>query len=80
MPKDIPSIKPIKLIHFLEKGGCEYYRKGKGDHVLYFRYFDGKKRVVPIDMRAGELSPHYVLRIFRQFGFNDKEIKMLLLK
>jgi hypothetical protein len=39
---------------------------------------EGRKRVVPIDMGAGELSPPYVLRIFRQLGFNDEEIDVLL--
>jgi hypothetical protein len=53
-------------------------REGKGDHKLYFRYHEGKKRVVPIDMGATELSPPYVLRIFRQFGFSDGEIEDLL--
>ncbi|MGR3219408.1 MAG: type II toxin-antitoxin system HicA family toxin [Candidatus Anammoxibacter sp.] len=78
MPKDIPSLKPKKLIHVLRHGGCEYYRTGKGDHILYVRYIEGKKRVVPIGMGAGELSPPYVLRIFRQFGFTDNEIEALL--
>lgn len=78
MPKDIPSLKPKKLIHILRHGGCKYYREGKGDHMLYFRYLNGKKRVVPIDMGAGELSAPYVLRIFRQFGFTDNEIVALL--
>ncbi|MCF6147700.1 MAG: type II toxin-antitoxin system HicA family toxin [Candidatus Kuenenia sp.] len=78
MPKDIPSLKPKKLIRILENGGCKYYREGKGYHLLYVRYFEGKKRVVPVDMGAGELSPPYVLRIFRQFGFTDNEIEALL--
>ena len=42
------------------------------------RYIEGKKRVVPIDMGEKEFSPPYVLRIFRQFGFSDTEIKELL--
>jgi hypothetical protein len=29
-------------------------------------------------MGAGEMSPAYVLRIFRQFGFTDEEINRLL--
>ncbi|MBM4333987.1 MAG: type II toxin-antitoxin system HicA family toxin [Deltaproteobacteria bacterium] len=78
MPKNIPSFKPKELIRILERGGCTYYREGKGDHTLYFRYHEGKKRVVPIDMGAKELSPPYVLRIFRQFGFSDNEIETLL--
>jgi len=45
---------------------------------LYYRYHEGKKRAVPIDMGAKELSPPYVLRIFRQFGFSDEEINALL--
>jgi hypothetical protein len=53
-------------------------REGKGDHKIYFRYHEGKRRVVPIDMGANELSPPYVLRIFRQFGFTDDEIEALL--
>ena len=53
-------------------------REGKGDHKLYFRYHERTKRVVPIDMGANELSPPYVLRIFRQFGFSDGEIEALL--
>ena len=55
-----------------------YLREGKGDHRLYYRYYEGKKRVVPIDMGVKEFSPPYVLRIFRQFGFSDNEIDALL--
>jgi predicted RNA binding protein YcfA (HicA-like mRNA interferase family) len=78
MPENIPSLKPKELIRILESGGCKYLREGKGDHRLYFRFHEGKKRVVPIDMGTKELSPPYVLRIFRQFGFSDNEIKTLL--
>ena len=78
MPKNIPSLKPKELIRMLRSGGCDFYRNGKGDHKLYMRYYEGKKRVVPIDMGAGELSPPYVLRIFRQFGFTDNEVEKLL--
>lgn len=78
MPKNIPSLKPKELIRLLGRGGCTYYREGKGDHRLYIRYLGGKKRVVPIDMGVGEFSPPYVLRIFRQFGFTDEEIEGLL--
>jgi predicted RNA binding protein YcfA (HicA-like mRNA interferase family) len=78
MPKNIPSLKPKELIRILESGGCAFLREGKGDHKLYFRYHEGKKRVVPIDMGANEFSPPYVLRIFRQFGFSDGEIEDLL--
>jgi len=78
MPKNIPSLKPKELIRILELGGCAFLREGKGDHKIYFRYIEGKKRVVPIDMGANELSPPYVLRIFRQFGFSDDEIEDLL--
>jgi predicted RNA binding protein YcfA (HicA-like mRNA interferase family) len=66
------------IIRLLEANGCKFLREGKGDHKLYFRYREGKKRVVPIDMGAKELSPPYVLRIFRQFGFSDNEIETLL--
>ncbi len=78
MPKNIPSLKPKRLIRILESGGCAFLREGKGDHKLYFRYHEGKKRVVPIDMGANGFSPPYVLRIFRQFGFSDGEIEDLL--
>jgi len=78
MPKGIPSLKPRELIRLLEKGGCSFYREGKGDHSIYVRIFGGRKMVVPIDMGARELSPPYVLRIFRQFGFTDAEIEQLL--
>lgn len=80
MPKNIPSLKPKEIIRLLELGGCSYYREGKGDHRLYVRYFAGVKRVVPIDMGAKELSPVYVLRIFRQVGFSDEDIVNLLSK
>jgi hypothetical protein len=33
---------------------------------------------MPIDMGASEMSPGYVLRIFKQFGFTNEEIEMLL--
>lgn len=78
MPKNIPALKVRGLIRLLESGGCKFYREGKGDHRLYIRYVEGKKRVVPIDMGAKELSPPYVLRIFRQFGFTDEEIDKIL--
>ena len=78
MPRNIPSLKPKELIRLLEAGGCRFLREGRGDHKVYSRIHDGKKRVVPIDMGAGELSPPYVLRIFRQFGFSDEEIESLL--
>jgi predicted RNA binding protein YcfA (HicA-like mRNA interferase family) len=78
MPKHVPSLKPKALIRILEQAGCSFYREGKGDHCLYTRMVDGRKRVVPIDMGAGEMSPAYVLRIFRQFGFSDMEIERLI--
>ena len=62
------------------QGGCTFYREGKGDHSLYTREVEGVRRVVPIDMGAKEMSPGYVLRIFRQFGFSDEEIESLLNK
>ena len=77
MHKKLPSLKPKKLISVLIKYGCEYYREGKGDHTLYFRNSHGLKRVVPIDMGKSELSPIYVLRILRQFGFKDSEIDVM---
>jgi hypothetical protein len=78
MPKNIPSLKPKKLIKILEKGGCQFHREGKGDHRLYRREFENQNRIVPIDIGADEMSPAYVLRIFRQFGFTDNEIEKLL--
>ena len=77
MPKNIPSLKPKHLIRLLEKAGCTFYREGKGDHSLC-RVVAGKTRVVPIDIGAGEMSPAYVLRIVRQFGFTDEEVEGLL--
>ncbi|CAD5948069.1 Genome sequencing data, contig C326 [Planktothrix tepida] len=78
MPKNIPSLKPRELIKILEKGGCRFDREGKGDHCLYIRLTPESKHIVPIDMGAKEMSPAYVLRIFRQFGFTDEEIDQLL--
>jgi len=78
MPKNIPSLKPRELVRLLEKGGCSFFREGKGNHSIYICTFGNQKRVVPIDMGARELSPPYVLRILRQFGFADDEIERLL--
>ncbi|MFQ6093583.1 MAG: type II toxin-antitoxin system HicA family toxin [bacterium] len=78
MLRSIPALKPRQLVRLLQKGGCEFYREGKGDHRLYIRYVGGKRRVAPFDMGANELSPVYVLRIFRQFGFSDEGIEALL--
>ena len=77
MLKHIPALKPRQLIKLLEKKDCKFHREGKGDHRLYIRYVEGRKRVVPIDMGAVELSPLYVLRILRQFDFTDEEILTL---
>ncbi len=78
MPRNVPSLKPRELIKLLEKAECVFYREGKGDHRLFARLLNGETRVVPIDMGAREMSPAYVLRIFRQFGFTDQEIEDLL--
>ena len=78
MPKNVPSLKPRELLRILVDGGCSFLRHGKGDHDTYSRIVEGRKRTAPIDMGAGELSPPYVLRIFRQFGFTDQEIDELL--
>jgi hypothetical protein len=74
-------LKPRQLIHLLGKVGCRYYREGRGDHRLAERVREaqGRKRVVPIDMGARELSPVYVLRVtkvtsvMRQFGLTDAD-------
>ena len=78
MPKNIPALKPKALIRILEQGGCQFHRQGKGDHSLYSRQIEEKRWIVPIDMGAREMSPAYALRIFRQFGFTDAEIELLL--
>jgi predicted RNA binding protein YcfA (HicA-like mRNA interferase family) len=78
MPKNIPSLKPRELIKILENGGCSFYRAGKGDHAIYIRETELEKWIAPIDMGAREMSPGYVLRILRQFGFTDEEIVTLL--
>lgn len=52
MPKNVPSLKPKQLIKILENGGCTFHREGKGDHRLYTRELESKRRVVPIDMGA----------------------------
>jgi predicted RNA binding protein YcfA (HicA-like mRNA interferase family) len=72
MPKNIPSLKPRELIRLLEKGGCLFFREGKGDHSIYIRTFGNQKRVVPIDMGARELSPPYVLR------FSDNSVSRMM--
>ncbi|MCC5617212.1 type II toxin-antitoxin system HicA family toxin [Nostoc sp. CHAB 5836] len=61
MPKNIPSLKPKELIKLLEQAGCTFYREGKGDHCLYTREVDGKRRVVPIDMGAREIFAYLYL-------------------
>ena len=78
MPKNVPSLKPRELLHILAGGGCSFLRHGKGDHDIYLRIVEGRKRTAPIDTGAGELSPPYVIRIFRQFDFTDQEIDELL--
>jgi len=78
MPKNIPSLKPKELIRILKRSGCAFHRQGKGDHQLYLRHLRGRKRIVLIDMGAGEFAPAYVLRILRQFDFTDHEIEDIL--
>ncbi|HWQ70617.1 MAG TPA: type II toxin-antitoxin system HicA family toxin [Patescibacteria group bacterium] len=76
MARKIPALKPREIIRLLLAAGCTFYREGKGDHRLYSRVAADRKRIVPIDMGVGELSPLYVLRILRQFGFSDEEIEI----
>jgi predicted RNA binding protein YcfA (HicA-like mRNA interferase family) len=78
MRRSIPSLRPRELVRIIKNGGCGFYRQGKGDHEIYIRIFREGRRIVPIDMGASELSPPYVLRILRQFGFTDEEIDELL--
>lgn len=42
MPENIPSLKVKESIRLLRRGGCDFYRKGKGDHQLYVRYCEGR--------------------------------------
>ncbi len=77
MPRKLPALRPRELVRVLVGAGCTYLREGKGDHRLYVREVEGGRRIVPIDMGADELSPLYVLRILRQFGFTDPEIDRL---
>jgi hypothetical protein len=78
MHKNVPSLKPRELMRMLIAGGCSFLRHGKGDHDIYLRIVEGRKRIAPVDMGAGELSPPYVIRVFRQFGFTNQEIDELL--
>ena len=64
MLKNLPSLKAKQLVRLLKSGGCKFYREGKGDHKLYVRYIEGKKRVVPIDM--GERS----FRLHMYYGYS----------
>jgi predicted RNA binding protein YcfA (HicA-like mRNA interferase family) len=77
MPRKVPALKPRELIRLLTQAGCRFWREGKGDHRLYVRIVEGKKRIVPIDMGADKLSPLYVLRILRQFSLTDSDIDRL---
>ncbi|MEG4918070.1 hypothetical protein [Microcoleus sp. B13-B6] len=54
MPKNLPSLKPKALIKILEQNGCQFYREGKGDHSLYMREIEGRKRIVTIDIGVGK--------------------------
>jgi predicted RNA binding protein YcfA (HicA-like mRNA interferase family) len=63
--KNIPLLKPKQLIKLLEKGGCKFYREGKGDHSLFVRVVEEKSRIVPIDMGASGCH------LFMCYGFFD---------
>jgi hypothetical protein len=70
MPKNVPSLKPRELLRILIASGCSFLRHGKGDHDIYLRIVDGRKRIAPIDMGAGELSPPYVLQDLSSVWFH----------
>jgi len=74
MPKSIPSLSSQQMEQILNSCGCRYYREGEGDHRLFIRDFEGKKRIGPLDRGAKELSPVYGLHLLRQFGFSDEDI------
>ncbi|MBC2718987.1 MAG: type II toxin-antitoxin system HicA family toxin [Desulfobacteraceae bacterium] len=58
MLKNLPSLKAKQLVRLLKSGGCKFCREGKGDHKLYVRHIEGKKRLAPIDMgEEGVLAP-----------------------
>ncbi|CCI02480.1 Genome sequencing data, contig C326 [Microcystis aeruginosa PCC 9443] len=63
MHKNIPSLKPKALIKILEKGGCQFYREGKGDHRLYCRVL--------------YIAITLVVR-YRVLGFEESEVKILV--
>ncbi len=77
MRRQIPSLKPREFVRLIESNGCLFYRQGKGDHTLYVRYCEDRKRVVPIDMGQSEFSPAYLVRMLRQLGFTDVEIDLM---
>jgi predicted restriction endonuclease/predicted RNase H-like HicB family nuclease len=66
--KHISALKPRELVKLLEERSCTCYAEGRGSHQLYTSDLVNKRKVVSIDMGLREMSPAYVLRIFRQLG------------
>jgi len=67
-----------KFIRLLKKGGAEFLREGKGDHTIYQRFVEGRRKVAPVQMGKRELDPDYAKQVFRQLGFTDDEIEEVL--
>ncbi len=78
MHKKIPPMSSRKLVRLLEKADALFKRHGKGDHDIYERIVDGRKRASPIQMGKKELRPEYSLQVFRQLGLSNEEINILL--
>ncbi|MEW6104386.1 MAG: type II toxin-antitoxin system HicA family toxin [bacterium] len=77
--RKISSMSSKKLIRLITKGGAEFDREGKGDHIIYKRMVKGRLMKAPILENKQELPGIYCLMIFKQLGFSDGEINKLVI-
>ncbi len=77
MRKKIPPMPSRELVRLVEQAGGRFKRHGKGDHDIFERVVEGRRKVAPIQMAKRELRPEYCLQVFRQLGLTDDEINNL---
>jgi len=76
--KKIPPMSSKKFVKLLTRGGGRFVRQKASSHAIFEREKEGKVYRAPVVMAKKELSPKYMKLVFRQLGFTDEEIDVLL--
>jgi predicted RNA binding protein YcfA (HicA-like mRNA interferase family) len=67
-----------EFVRLLTQGSVTFVRQKSTSHAIFERIKGEAIYRAPVVMGKKELSPKYMKLVFRQLGFTDEEIEVLL--